>query len=75
MVITGPGPEHRHPSEFEHFGTFSLTKAALYRRMLLTTVSRRPGPGPHREPGHDPTERPKCKRGEGFGAVAPNGEP
>jgi len=40
MLITGLGPEHYHAREFEHFGTLNLTKAALYRSTLLTTVSR-----------------------------------
>ena len=40
MFITGLGPEHYHSREFEHFGTLNLTKAALYRSTLLTTVSR-----------------------------------
>jgi starch synthase len=40
MRITGLGPEHYHSREFEHFGTLNLTKAALYRSTLLTTVSR-----------------------------------
>jgi starch synthase len=40
MFITGLGPEHYQAREFEHFGTLNLTKAALYRSTLLTTVSR-----------------------------------
>jgi starch synthase len=40
MFITGLGPEHYHSREFEHFRTLNLTKAALYRSTLLTTVSR-----------------------------------
>lgn len=40
MFVTGLGPEHYHSREFEHFGTLNLTKAALYRSTLLTTVSR-----------------------------------
>jgi starch synthase len=40
MFLTGLGPEHYHAREFEHFGTLNLTKAALYRSTLLTTVSR-----------------------------------
>ncbi|HXJ83821.1 MAG TPA: glycogen synthase GlgA [Candidatus Methylomirabilis sp.] len=40
MFVTGLGPEHYHAREFEHFGTLNLTKAALYRSTLLTTVSR-----------------------------------
>jgi starch synthase len=39
MFVTGLGPEHYHAREFEHFGTVNLTKAALYRSTLLTTVS------------------------------------
>jgi starch synthase len=40
LFITGLGPEHFHAREFEHFGTLNLTKAALYRSTLVTTVSR-----------------------------------
>jgi starch synthase len=40
MFMTGLGPEHYHAREFEHFGTLNLTKAALYRSTLITTVSR-----------------------------------
>jgi starch synthase len=40
LFITALGPEHYHSREFEHFGTLNLTKAALYRSTLLTTVSR-----------------------------------
>jgi starch synthase len=40
MFVTGLGPEHYHSGEFEHFGTLNLTKAALHRSTLLTTVSR-----------------------------------
>ena len=40
MFVTGLGPEHYHSREFEHFGTLNLTKAALYRSTLLSTVSR-----------------------------------
>jgi starch synthase len=40
MFVTGLGPEHFHAREFEHFGTLNVTKAALYRSTLLTTVSR-----------------------------------
>ena len=39
LAVTGLGPEHYHPREFEHFGTVNLTKAALYRSTMLTTVS------------------------------------
>ena len=74
MVITGPGPEHCHSSEFQHFGTFNLTKAALYRSTLLTTVNRRPGPGPDKEPGHGPTRDPNAKGARGL-PLAPSGEP
>src|SRR5262249_31456504 len=37
--VTGLGPEHYNSREFEHFGTVNLTKAALYRSTVLTTVS------------------------------------
>ena len=40
VFVTGLGPEHYHSREFEHFGTLNLTKAALYRSTLVTTVSR-----------------------------------
>ena len=40
MFITGLGSEHYHSRELEHFGTLNLTKAALYRSTLVTTVSR-----------------------------------
>src|SRR5262249_57311383 len=33
------GPEHYNSSEFEHFGTTNLTKAALHHSTMLTTVS------------------------------------
>ena len=39
LFLTGLGSEHYHAREFEHFGTMNLTKAALYRSTLLTTVS------------------------------------
>jgi starch synthase len=39
FFVTGLGPEHYHAREFEHFGTVNLTKAALYRGTMLTTVS------------------------------------
>ena len=39
LFITGLGPEHYHPGEFEHFGAMNLTKAALYHSTLLSTVS------------------------------------
>src|SRR5207244_3842716 len=39
LFVTGLGPEHYHPREFEHFGTMNLTKAALYHSTVLTTVS------------------------------------
>jgi len=38
-IVTGLGPEHYHSREFEHFGTLNVTKAALYRSTLVTTVS------------------------------------
>jgi starch synthase len=38
-ALTGLGPEHDNPNEFEHFGTLNLTKAALAHATLLTTVS------------------------------------
>ncbi len=37
--VTGLGPEHFNPREFEHFGTFNLMKAALYHATELSTVS------------------------------------
>ena len=40
MFITGLGSEHYHSRQFEHFGTLNLTKAALYRSTMVTTVSR-----------------------------------
>jgi starch synthase len=39
LPLTGLGFEHYHAREFEHFGAMNLTKAALYRSTLLTTVS------------------------------------
>ena len=39
MFITGLGREHYNPRELEHFGAMNLTKAALYRSTLLSTVS------------------------------------
>ncbi len=39
LFVTGLGPEHDNPNEFEHFGTLNLTKAALAHATLLTTVS------------------------------------
>jgi starch synthase len=39
MFITGLGPEHYNPSEFEHFGALNLMKAAIRHANLLTTVS------------------------------------
>jgi starch synthase len=39
LAVTGLGPEHDNPNEFEHFGTLNLTKAALAHSTLLTTVS------------------------------------
>jgi starch synthase len=37
--ITGLGPEHMNPYEFEHFGDFNPLKAALYHSTMLSTVS------------------------------------
>ena len=39
MFITGLGPEHYHPGEFEHFGDVNLMKAAIMHSTLLSTVS------------------------------------
>jgi starch synthase len=39
VFITGLGREHYHPRELEHFGAMNLTKAALYRSTILSTVS------------------------------------
>ncbi len=39
LFITGLGPEHYHPGEFEHLGTLNLTKGALRHATLLSTVS------------------------------------
>jgi starch synthase len=39
LGVTGLGPEHYTPREFEHFGTTNLTKAALYHATVLSTVS------------------------------------
>ncbi len=39
LFITGLGPEHDNSSEFEHFGTLNLTKAAIAHATLVTTVS------------------------------------
>ncbi len=39
LAVTGLGPEHDNPNEFEHFGTLNLTKAALAHATLVTTVS------------------------------------
>ena len=39
LFITSLGREHYNSSEFEHFGTTNLTKAALHHSTLLTTVS------------------------------------
>jgi starch synthase len=39
LFVTGLGPEHDNPREFEHFGTLNLTKAALAHATLVTTVS------------------------------------
>ena len=37
--ITGLGKEHYNDRELEHFGAMNLTKAALYRSTILSTVS------------------------------------
>src|SRR5262249_29132768 len=39
MFVTSLGREHYNAAEFEHFGTLNLTKAALARSTLLSTVS------------------------------------
>jgi starch synthase len=39
MFVTGLGPEHYNPSEFEHFRSLNLTKAALRHSTMLSTVS------------------------------------
>ena len=39
LPLTGLGSEHYHAREFEHFGVMNLTKAALYRSTLVSTVS------------------------------------
>ena len=39
LFITGLGPEHDHPGEFEHFGALNLTKAALQHSTMVSTVS------------------------------------
>jgi starch synthase len=39
QFITDLGPEHYNSSEFEHFGTTNLTKAALHHSTMLATVS------------------------------------
>jgi starch synthase len=39
MFITGLGREHCNSSEFEHFGSLNLMKAALRHATLLSTVS------------------------------------
>jgi starch synthase len=39
LFVTGLGPEHDNPREFEHFGTLNLTKAALAHATVVTTVS------------------------------------
>jgi starch synthase len=39
LFITGLGGEHYNSSEFEHFGTLNLTKAALRHATMLSTVS------------------------------------
>ena len=39
LFITGLGPEHYNSDEFEHFGALNLTKAALRRATVVSTVS------------------------------------
>ncbi len=39
LFITGLGPEHYHPGEFEHFGSLNLMKAAIRHSNVLSTVS------------------------------------
>jgi len=39
MFITSLGREHYNSRELEHFGAMNLTKAALYRSTILSTVS------------------------------------
>jgi starch synthase len=39
IFVTGLGREHYNSSEFEHFGTLNLTKAAVRHANLLATVS------------------------------------
>ncbi len=39
LFVTGLGPEHYNPAEFEHFGALNLTKAALRHATVLSTVS------------------------------------
>jgi starch synthase len=39
LFLTGLGPEHDNPNEFEHFGALNLTKAAVVHSTLVTTVS------------------------------------
>ena len=39
VFITGLGREHYNSRELEHFGAMNLTKAALYRSTILSTVS------------------------------------
>ncbi len=39
MFITGLGPEHYNPGEFEHFGDVNLMKGAIAHSTMLSTVS------------------------------------
>ena len=39
LFVTGLGPEHYNPAEFEHFGALNLTKAALRHATVVSTVS------------------------------------
>ncbi len=39
LFVTGLGPEHYNPAEFEHFGALNLAKAALRHATLVSTVS------------------------------------
>ena len=39
LFVTGLGPEHYNPDEFEHFGALNLMKAALRHATIVSTVS------------------------------------
>lgn len=39
LFVTGLGPEHYNSAELEHFGALNLTKAAVRRATLVSTVS------------------------------------